>query len=80
MAAVGIRVARGVTMHGFALNCDCALDWQERVVACGIADAGVTSLSQIAGRTIGVLDAADALERHLRPTELHHRDISDAPP
>ena len=49
MAAVGIRVARGVTMHGFALNCDCALDWQERVVACGIADAGVTSLSQITG-------------------------------
>ena len=80
VAAVGIRVARGVTMHGFALNCDCALDWQERVVACGIADAGVTSLSQITGRTIGVLDAADALERHLRPSGVHHRDTSDAPP
>ncbi len=45
MAAVGIRVSRGVTMHGFALNCDCDLGWFDRIVPCGIRDAGVTSLS-----------------------------------
>ena len=46
VAAIGIRVSRGVTMHGFALNCDVDLGWYDRFVPCGIADAGVTSLSQ----------------------------------
>src|SRR5699024_2075572 len=41
--AIGSRVQRGVTMRGFALNCDCDLDAFERIVPCGIADAGVTS-------------------------------------
>ena len=45
VAALGIRVSRGVTMHGFALNCDVDLAWYDRFVPCGIADAGVTSLS-----------------------------------
>ena len=45
IAALGIRVSRGVTMHGFALNCDVDLGWYDRFVPCGIADAGVTSLS-----------------------------------
>ena len=44
IAALGIRVSRGVTMHGFALNCDVDLGWYDRFVPCGIADAGVTSL------------------------------------
>ena len=42
-AAIGIRVSRGVTMHGFALNCDCDLAWYDRFVPCGIRDAGVTT-------------------------------------
>ena len=42
IAAIGIRVSRGVTMHGFALNCDVDLSWYDRFVPCGIADAGVT--------------------------------------
>ena len=46
IAAIGIRVSRGVTMHGFALNCDVDLGWYDRFVPCGIADAGVTSLSR----------------------------------
>src|SRR5215210_2592715 len=46
VAAIGIRVSRGVTMHGFALNCDVDLAWYDRFVPCGIADAGVTSLSE----------------------------------
>jgi lipoyl(octanoyl) transferase len=65
VCAIGIRVARGVTMHGFALNCDCDLAWFDRIVPCGLHDAGVTSLSAEAGRKITVTDAVDAVERHL---------------
>ena len=43
IAALGIRVSRGITMHGFAINCDVDLGWYDRFVPCGIADAGVTS-------------------------------------
>ena len=65
VAAIGIRVARGVTMHGFALNCDCDLTWFDRIVPCGIRDASVTSLSAEAGRRITVTDALPAVERQL---------------
>jgi lipoyl(octanoyl) transferase len=61
VAAVGVRVARGATMHGFALNCDCDLTAFDPIVPCGIRDAGVTSLSVLTGRTIGVADARDAV-------------------
>ena len=61
IAAIGVRVTRGTTMHGFAVNCDCDLSWSERIVPCGITDAGVTSLTMAAGRRIGVQEAADAL-------------------
>lgn len=57
VAAIGVRVARGVTMHGFALNCDCDLSWFDRIVPCGIADAGVTSLSAELGRDVTVTEA-----------------------
>jgi lipoyl(octanoyl) transferase len=65
VAAIGIRVARGVTMHGFALNCDCDLGWFDRIVPCGIRDAGVTSLSAETGRTITVAGMLGVVERHL---------------
>ena len=65
IAAIGIRVARGVTMHGFALNCDCDLAWYDRIVPCGIRDAAVTSLSVETGQRIGVTDTLDSVERHL---------------
>jgi len=65
VGAIGIRVKQRVTMHGFALNCDPDLAWFHRIVPCGIADAGVTSLTAEAGRTIAVTDAATAVERHL---------------
>ena len=59
IAAIGIRVARATTLHGFALNCDCDLGAFGSIVPCGIADAGVTSLSAELGRRIGVDDVAD---------------------
>jgi lipoyl(octanoyl) transferase len=65
VAAIGIRVARGVTMHGFALNCDCDLGWFSRFVPCGIPDAGVTSLSAELGRRVGVQDMLGGVEHHL---------------
>ena len=61
IAAIGIRVQRGVTMHGFALNCDCDLAAYTRIVPCGIADAGVTSLSAELGRDVTVDDVLDAV-------------------
>jgi lipoyl(octanoyl) transferase len=69
VAAIGIRVARGVTLHGFALNCDCDLSAFDRIVPCGIRDAGVTSLTAELGRPITVAEALPVVERHL-PTLL----------
>jgi lipoyl(octanoyl) transferase len=65
VGAIGIRVARGVTMHGFALNCDCDLTWFDRIVPCGIRDASVTSLSQEAGSQIPVAAARDVTSARL---------------
>jgi lipoate synthase/lipoate-protein ligase B len=65
VGAIGARVARGVTMHGFALNCDCDLSWYDRIVPCGIRDAGVTTLSAEAGRSIAVTEVTPVMERHL---------------
>jgi lipoyl(octanoyl) transferase len=66
VAAIGIRVAQGVTMHGFAINCDPDLTAFGRIVPCGITDAGVTSLTQELGRRIGVADVIDGVEDRLR--------------
>lgn len=57
IAAIGVRVSRGVTMHGFALNCDPDLSWYDRIVPCGIRDASVTSLSAELGRDVTVAEA-----------------------
>jgi lipoyl(octanoyl) transferase len=65
IAAIGIRVGRGTTMHGFALNCDVDLGWYDRFVPCGIADAGVTSLTEELGRRVTVADVLPSVERHL---------------
>jgi lipoyl(octanoyl) transferase len=65
LAALGIRVAKGVTMHGFALNCDPDNTWFDRIVPCGIRDAGVTSLSNELGRAVTVAEALPVVERHL---------------
>ena len=66
VAALGVRVSQGVTMHGLALNCDNTMDGFDRIVPCGIADAAVTTLSTEVGRTVKVADARASVERHLR--------------
>jgi lipoyl(octanoyl) transferase len=66
IGAIGLRVEQGVTMHGFALNCSNELTAYDRIVACGIRDAGVTTLSALAGRTITPADAASIVLEHFR--------------
>jgi lipoyl(octanoyl) transferase len=65
IAAIGIRVARGVTLHGFAINCNPDLTWFDRIVPCGIADAGVTSLTKELARDVTVADVLPVVEAHL---------------
>jgi lipoyl(octanoyl) transferase len=65
IAAIGIRVVRGVTLHGFALNCNPDLTAFDRIVPCGIADAGVTSLTQELGRNVSVEEVLPIVERRL---------------
>lgn len=70
IAAIGIRVAQGVTMHGFALNCDCDLGWFDRIVPCGISDATVTSLTKECGRPVTVDEVMPVLRAALATATL----------
>lgn len=70
VAAIGIRVSRGVTMHGFALNCDPDLSWYTRIVPCGIPDADVTSLSRELDRDVTVTQVVPLVEHRLATADL----------
>jgi len=71
IAAIGIRVAQGVTMHGFALNCSNSFEAYDQIVACGIADAGVTSISRELGRHVTPEDVVPLISaRFARLTEV----------
>ena len=65
IAAIGIRVASSVTMHGFALNVNPDLSYFEKIIPCGINDAHVTSLAQELGREISVDEVMPVVERHI---------------
>jgi lipoyl(octanoyl) transferase len=65
IAAIGIRVAQGVTMHGFALNVNPDLSAFRTIIPCGIADADVTSLEKELKKSITVDDVAPLVERHI---------------
>ncbi|MDQ6937698.1 MAG: lipoyl(octanoyl) transferase LipB [Actinomycetota bacterium] len=81
IAAIGVRVARGVTLHGFALNCDPDLTAFDRIIPCGIADAGVTSLTAELGREVGVAEARPVVEARLPglidPVSIAQTDAED---
>jgi lipoyl(octanoyl) transferase len=65
IGAIGIRVSQGVTMHGFAFNCDNDLGWADVIIPCGIVGAGVTSLSKELGRDVTVHEVLPHVEKHL---------------
>ena len=65
IAAIGVRVAQGVTMHGFAINVNPDLSSFESIIPCGISDAGVTSLEIELNRTITVDEVSPLVERHI---------------
>ncbi|MET9483546.1 lipoyl(octanoyl) transferase LipB [Streptomyces sp. NPDC006638] len=83
LAAIGIRIAKGVTMHGFSLNVNPDNTWFDKIVPCGIRDAGVTSLAYELGRDVTIAEVLPSVERHLRDvlesTEPKPREITREP-
>ena len=67
IAAIGIRVAKGVTMHGFALNVNPDLTPFTRIIACGIPNVEVTSLAKELGRDVQLSEVIPLIEKHLLP-------------
>ncbi|CAB4617872.1 MAG: lipoyl(octanoyl) transferase LipB [Actinobacteria bacterium] len=66
IAAIGIRVADHTTMHGFALNCSNSLDPYETIIACGIKDAGTSTISALTGKLVTPAMAAERVKARLR--------------
>ncbi|HEX8862761.1 MAG TPA: lipoyl(octanoyl) transferase LipB [Actinomycetes bacterium] len=65
LVAIGMRVSRDVTSHGFALNCSTDLARFNAIIPCGMPDKAACSLSSLLGRTVGVDEALPLVERHL---------------
>jgi lipoate-protein ligase B len=61
IAAIGVRVSRGVTTHGFALNVNTDLNWFQHIIPCGLPDITITSMRQLAGRAFSIRDVEEAL-------------------
>jgi lipoyl(octanoyl) transferase len=78
VCAIGVRLMRTrVTLHGFAINCDTDLSWFDGIVACGLPDNGVTSLSRLAGRRVSVDELRPVVRRHL--ADVFDLDLRPAP-
>jgi lipoyl(octanoyl) transferase len=78
VCAIGVRLMRArATLHGFALNCDTELSWFDGIVACGLPDHGVTSLSELAERDVTVGETRPIVERHL--AQVFDLDLTPAP-
>ena len=85
IAAIGVRVSRGVTSHGFALNVGTDLGWFQHIVPCGIPDRDVTSMERLLGKTLELEDvatvAAEAFGREMgfRMTQVTPEDVTGIP-
>ncbi|WP_341578814.1 lipoyl(octanoyl) transferase LipB [Microbacterium schleiferi] len=73
VAAIGVRVEKGVTMHGFAVNCDNTLAGFRGIIPCGITDAGVTTVSEVAGASVS---PADILPAVIREFEREYAEVA----
>jgi lipoyl(octanoyl) transferase len=73
IAAIGVRIARWITSHGFALNVNTDLDYFRMIVPCGITDKGVTSISRLLGRAIDMREVSEIVTRHF--AEVFEREI-----
>ncbi|MBX3280374.1 MAG: lipoyl(octanoyl) transferase LipB [Acidobacteria bacterium] len=77
LAAIGVRISRWVTMHGFALNVSTDLSRFNLIIPCGISDHGVTSIEKLLGRKVSVADAAAKVVRHFG--EIFNRRMIERP-
>jgi lipoyl(octanoyl) transferase len=78
IGAIGVRISRWITSHGFAFNVTTNIDFFKLIVPCGIADRGVTSLEQATGQTIAIDEVEDVLVRHF--CAVFDRDVAPGGP
>jgi lipoyl(octanoyl) transferase len=76
MGAIGVRISRWITSHGFAFNVSTDLDYFKLIVPCGISDGGVTSLSRALGRHVAMVEAETPLVRHF--SEVFDREVVES--
>ncbi|MBI3047529.1 MAG: lipoyl(octanoyl) transferase LipB [Acidobacteria bacterium] len=74
IGAIGVRISRWITSHGFAFNVNTDLDYFDLIVPCGIADRGVTSLERLVGRRVPLEEVEEALARHF--AEVFEREVT----